>query len=47
MGGLVGLRGLWVELLLLWGVDWSLLRVTSFSVRAKMGTVFLNRWTRS
>lgn len=40
MGCLVSLRGLWVELLLLWGEDWSLLlRATSFSVRAKMGTV--------
>ena len=26
-------EGLWAELLLLWGVNWSLLRVTSFSVR--------------
>lgn len=47
MGCLSGLRGFWAGLLLLRGVDWSLLRATSFSVRAKMGTVFLYRWTWS
>lgn len=39
--------GLRAELLLLCNVDWSLLRARSFSVWAKMGTVFLDRWTWS